>query len=222
MENRFDFMDFLAYLLPGATSLVPLIMMLCQFLGLTASEFVSVVKDLPAATAAALILPVATALSYILGVLSSSLYPECLEKWIRKNDPLESIHPPDVEPYVRSAFEKIFGPVNTWTSAHFFMSRAAVGEYVPNAATRAYRQASLRQLRRNLIIPVLLWYVASVCLVVKNVANCQTGVLTVGGLTVLLAVLMYSLFVRGVVENRKREVREICCALALLPLKTNK
>lgn len=210
-------MDFLAYLLPGATALVALVAMLGS-LADWGPNALSVLQDLSAATAVAIVAPLATAFSYVLGVLSSTLYPESLEKRFKERDPLASIHPPEAEPYVRRAFEEVFGQGGTWTwsATHFYLARAAVSEFLPATAARAYRQGSLRQFRRNLLIPILLWWLASNVWLFAGQASWGWKAVGAIALTFVAAGTYYRLFATGVIENRKREVREILCGLPLV------
>lgn len=214
MPSRFDFMDFLAYLLPGATALTAVATMI----GLVAPthEAISALNQMSPGSAALTILPIATALSYILGVISSTLYPEKVERVLRHGDPLGSIEPSAAQAQVVAAFESLFGDQGKWSPAHFYIARAAIGESMPAAASRAHRQASLRQLRRNLIAPVILWYLSlSWLLFLTSLAICAKAAVFLV-FTILTAVLCYSLFAKGVLENRRREVREVCCALVVL------
>jgi len=211
---NFSLTDFLAYLFPG----IVMVLALAALLLLTPASQKLMCIPLNLATGA-----VGITLAYFLGVIVSSFtYPleRLLYMVLRKRDPIESIQLPGFEKQVRSAFQQFVGVDTDWSQYHFFVARSLLGELAPRAAAAAERQNSLRQLRRNSLVPVLFLAAAGVCwgLSVRswNEADASYGM----GLVVLSIVgwvfITYFLIAVGMHRNRSREVREICSALLVL------
>ena len=214
---KFSFNDFLAYLFPGTVMLLSIIFTLL----LTPAK--QILVEIPYNFASGTI---AVILAYFTGVIVSSFtysFEDKIYKLLKHSDPIDSVQLPGFEEKVKSTFDEVFGNHGEWGRNHFFISRSIIRELAPQAAEAAGRQNTLRQLRRNSIIPI--WFLClSGCLwgyhhafLINHWLNHFWGVFLIITSVVSCVIITYFLIAVGMHRNRKREVREICTAIILLP-----
>lgn len=207
--------DFLAYLFPG----VIMLLSLAAFLRL--SRFKYLLYEIPQTLGTALVL---VACAYFAGVAVSSLtvvFETILKRLIRPVRSLSSrVILKGCEGFsgdVEAAFNHTFGKHGEWSETHFYIARALVHEKMPNCAAIADRQNSLRQIRRNSVLPVLSLGAAGVIAGIQDKAT-NTGGSSLSGNTLIALSVISSVAVAlsclvGMYENRKREARNVCTSL---------
>ncbi|HEV7642426.1 MAG TPA: hypothetical protein VGO50_00665 [Pyrinomonadaceae bacterium] len=215
---NFSLTDFLAYLFPGAVTLVAITGILC----LTPYKYL--LYQMPWDNILTSLLLIA--LAYLVGVIISSLTSNSETEKI-----LNEIHPPNFEKEIKEAFEINFKTTECeakkWTSDHFFAARSLVRERMPACSAAFDRQSSLRQFRRNSIFPVRLLGIAGILTGLKGIWD-NPGPLNGDHIFKLLCcfiLILISVFGWPIINrflrdsrltNRKREVREVCTALLAL------
>jgi hypothetical protein len=160
------------------------------------------------------------ACAYIIGVAISSLMVS-LEKpfnrFFKLSNPTGIIQFEGFEENVKSAFKDIFGDYGEWSKNHFYISRALVREKMPRCAAVIERQSSLRQIRRNSVLPVLFLGIvgalSGVRILLISVDQALWGAVVSLISLIVSYVIGKSLVRNGMHKNRKREVREVCCGL---------
>jgi hypothetical protein len=229
MKESFDFslMDFLAYLFPGT------MMILVIAAVIRISPFKYLLYQIPLSFVVGVIM---IACAYCVGVSISSAMASVeglFLKYFRLSDPTARVELEGFESDVIDAFAKVFGDRGSWSTNHFLLARTLVCEKMPRCAAVIERQASLRQLRRNIVIPVL-------CL---GIVGTITGVKVFltspnhrywGAFLIPVSLFSCYLIARGLIKNgmhsnRRREMREVCFglltynhgAMAPLPEKTS-
>jgi hypothetical protein len=154
ISSRLSLVDFLAYLFPGIVGALGIYLLL--LLTPLASILSAIPKDLATGV-------VFLGVSYILGVILSGFSEMVLreQEARRRGGAKDKIYLPGFERNVIDAFQAIFTIDHTnkqeWSTTHFYLCRALVTEYMPNAAQVIQRQSSLRQLRMNMTLPILIW-----------------------------------------------------------------
>jgi hypothetical protein len=154
--SRFSLVDFLAYLFPGVFGLLGMHILL--LLTPAKDSLIRLPIDL---TTGVLFL----ALSYVAGVVMSG-FSEVLPRMGRLYHSHTSELLPGLENELTRAFQAVFrlrceGEFE-WSRTHFYLCRSIIYERMPCARALIQRQSGLRQLRMNLIVPVLIWLAAGV------------------------------------------------------------
>lgn len=201
--KQFAIGDILSYVLPGSILLFAI-----QLEGTLSGnwDFAKLLNG-NAATASLLW----ASFSFIFGILSSSLMP-FVDKIVFEihPDPRKSIHLGRFEGTVLNVFNKILGYHGDWSTQHFYMARALVREKAPQSAIESQRQGSLRQFRRNSLFPILFLLLVSGKWLFKkySYASIPPYIFTLFSIYIL-----FNLIKSGIIDNRKREVNEVCAGL---------
>lgn len=213
MKDSFDFslMDFLAYLFPG-TMMILVIALLIKI-----SSLGQILYQIRLNFVVGVIL---IASAYCVGVSISSAMASIenfLLKFFRLSDPIETIPLRAFDEDVSKAFDNTFGNHGPWSKDHFYLARTLVCERLPECAATLERQASLRQIRRNLVIPVFFLGIAGVVAGLRTIFTNPNRYFLGGGLIILSLAATYivarALIKHGMHANRNREMREVCSGL---------
>lgn len=240
---NFSLTDFLAYLFPGTVTLVAI----AGFLSLTPfKELLFTIKtDI---FTGIILIALAYSIGVIISSLTinyeSKFYEFILKLKRKKNDSsnesaasLSRPQPEIFETEIINAFNNTFKiKINNgepgdktsgqdvaakWTSDHFFAARSLVREKIPTCSMAIERQSSLRQMRRNSIIPVLLLGITGIIAAVQGLffddENKAQNKQFLYWLLLFIAVFgtpwtIYSL-IKRMMRNRERETREVCTGL---------
>jgi hypothetical protein len=129
-------------------------------------------------------------------------------------NPRESVHPTEIEFAVKVAFRAFYGelPGREWSTTHFYMARSVISERMPHAGSEAMRQNDLMRLRENMVIPVITWLVAASLLEITRLQDGWINMSTYTFLIIAAAFLILGRLVARGVDNRRREVQEVCVA----------
>ncbi|HXQ36282.1 MAG TPA: hypothetical protein VN843_19880 [Anaerolineales bacterium] len=210
---NFSITDFLAYLFPGSL----MILAVAAFLRIT--PFKEVVYQLPLNIVTGLLL---VALAYFVGIAVSSVtgsLEKSIDRVFGSRDPVDQIQAIGIEGQVKEAFDELFGNLGEWSANHFYISRLFIMEHMTNCARVIERYGSLRQMRRNSILPVMVWGLLGVGCGLKIILEHSyqpTYVWGIGlvGFSILGSVVLIRNLVKvGMYKNRAREIREVCCCL---------
>jgi len=159
-------------------------------------------------------------LSYILGVIFSGFsisLAEGVEKIQKHPNAWDTLQPEKFQEEILHAFREVFSPgkenSRQWSRDHFYLCRALVIEKMPAVAQGAERQSSLRQIRRNLIFPILVWLTVGVVWGVNTINAGQSA----WGMGLILLSALVSVFTLRVTlarmyTNETREVRRFLIA----------
>jgi hypothetical protein len=204
ISKRFSLEDFLAYLFPGITGALGILLLLTS---LQASPI-----NIPTDFMTGVIFLV---LSYIVGILLSgfsewvSLYVE--HKLNMKNYKYDIQLCENLKGAVQGAFKDIFKMETQleWCKDYFYLCRSLVIHSMPNALQPIQRQSGLRQLRMNLLPVIVVWGSAGFCWGVKMINDggiaLIVGSLVLGGLFIITTI-------KSMQSNEWREVREVLTA----------
>jgi len=159
--------------------------------------------------------------AYLSGAIASGASYRLVAPWYlatrfrRYKDPRSSVCPLEFAPAVCAAFRSVLGEGTgqEWSENHFYLARAAVQERMPQAAAEAMRQNDLMRLRENMLIPLLVWCLAGLLLAISRLAHHQTDSIAIAALTLALTYVIGGRVACRAVDNRAREVREVCLAL---------
>lgn len=211
-EDSFSFSltDFLAYLFPGIIMLVAIAVLI------RLSPYKYLLAEIPSNIITGVFL---IACAYFVGISISSLMGSLqkpLDKFFDAYNPTSEIPLTNFEDDVKKAFINIFGDHGEWSRSHLYLARTLIREKMPKCVSVIERQSSLRQIRRNIVLPVLFLGVIGIIAGIKMIVNAkQVG----WGMSVILIssfgayVIARTLIKNGTHANRKREVREVCCGL---------
>lgn len=204
--NRFSLEDFLAYFFPGVTAALGIYVLI---------NMISTGKSLPSLTADITTGVIFFVLSYILGVILSSLAELIFSKVssykevIPLNEELKSI----IIATFRDTFKVPPATEIKWSRDHFYLCRSVVYERVPGVLPSIQRQSSLRQLRISLVPTLFVWLLVGIEWGIQNLLR---GSLLFGSIIIVLSI---SLFIGIVImtanrarSNEWREVREVLTA----------
>jgi len=211
-EDSFSFSlsDFLAYVFPGTLLLLAVTALL------RLSPFKHLLTEVPLNIVTGLML---AACAYVAGASLSSLMVSVeryLDMIFKFSNPTNSIQLKGFEDEVQKAFDDIFGKHGVWSANHFYIARALIREKMPYCAAVIDRQDSLRQIRRNSVLPILFLGLAGVG---SGIKVCVEGTFYLWGVGIILISLLSSCWVvksiikNGMHSNRRREVREVCSSL---------
>ena len=151
------------------------------------------------------------AIVYLLGILSSSfvnwlrLDEKCNDfKIIYNEEEIKSLLQ-----MVKKCFNSYFKPNHKWENEDYFIIRTIVRELSPTGTEYAERQNSLRQFKRNSIIPVFLICFSFFSWGIKLAFNgkCFFAFL-VSEFSLVLAFIFPLALYKGMYRNRTLEVRE--------------
>lgn len=213
MKDSFDFslMDFLAYLFPG-TMMILVVTVLIRI-----SPFRPLLYQIPLNFVVGVIL---IASAYCVGVSISSAMASIegpLLRYLDLSDPIEVIPLKKFDKDVHNAFAQTFGDHGIWSKEHFYLARTLVCEKLPRCAATIERQASLRQIRRNLVMPVLFLGIVGAIAGLRTLltnADCAYW----GAILIPLSLagsyfVARALIKNGMHANRNREMRDVCSGL---------
>lgn len=210
--GKFSFVDFLAYLFPGAVSTMGLYMLLL----LTPLEDPLKV-EIPDFLAAIIML----AISYVIGIVLSSFAELGVKKWMQYRSKIwarNTIPVPGFEADIKSAFNNVFPNGNQdkiaeWSVTHFHLCRSLVFQRMPNLAQSVIRQGSLRELRANLIPSITIWSIVGMAWGTYYIGENEEA----WGLGLIFASIILwppiaSTILNRMYRNETREVREVLTA----------
>jgi len=167
-------------------------------------------------TAAILLLALAYAMGIILSGISAPITKFILK--IRKLDePRDAIPLPELEPGIILALKDVLkAEAETdlqWSATYFYLCRSIVQERLPNSAQAVSRQIGLRQLRENMLAPILIWLIAGIGWGMWSIVHgvVTWGVVLIVGSTISSFIVIVSI-TNKMYGNRKRAVREVCTA----------
>jgi hypothetical protein len=154
IEKSFSITDFLAYLFPGVfgTTSVFVILILTPLQPLISQIPLDIVTGV-----------LFLAISYPLGVIFSGFSGAFIRVYnkITLTSTQRNIIPlTSFQVEVQSAFNELFHITDNraWSSEHYSACRALISQFMPAIDIDAQRQNALRQLRRNLVFPIILWF----------------------------------------------------------------
>jgi hypothetical protein len=209
-SNRFSLVDFLAYLFPGIVGTLGLYILLLL------TPLQDPLRRFPTGlTTGVLFLTV----SFILGVIFSGFSELAVKRRRSKiREELKSSMPLTCfEKDLARAFQDIFHlPPDSevrWSRDHIYVCRSLVVEKMPNCAQLIQRQNGLRQLRMNLIFPLLIWFFAGLAWGMHQISNQRPfwGSILIA-LSVALVPPTFSVIINRMDGNERRETREVLSA----------
>jgi hypothetical protein len=210
--DSFRLSDFLAYILPGATALA----------GGWSVDAVWAWPDVYVPTSDALSVSLAFAVSYVIGMLCSSLSP--LREWTDPTGDANDQYVLSIDcPVTRKAFLDAYAVLTgeyiveaEWNKDRFFVCRSMLRELSPDTWSFAFRQSLIRQLRYNSVWPVLIWAAAALSVPIRLMKSAPI----IASLAALCTLLLTWFVIRGLARsaagNIRRETREVCFALLAL------
>jgi hypothetical protein len=210
INKQFSLTDFLAYFFPGlfTTTGLYLFLLLTPLRPSLSDSFSSITAGL-----------VFVAISYVIGILFSGIslnIVERVEKRQKHKDSRASILLEGFDDDVLRAFSDIFEMNKDvknirWSKEHFYICRTLVLENMPTVAQRVERQSSLRQLRGNLILPIIVWMLVGIgwgISLVQFVSSPGWGFTLIVSSLIIGALFLRVTFSR-MHNNEDREVREV-------------
>jgi hypothetical protein len=204
ISSRFSLADFLAYLFPGIFALTAF------FFLVMLTPLSTSLANLPTDLTAGILFLV---FSYITGVVISGFAEIFTNRFRHKSDfliPLKGF-----EQDIKAAFKDVFDIKDDieWTRVHFYLCRSIVFEHMPNEIQGIQRQNSLRQLRMNMLLPILFWVIAGCSWGWKFYASGtrEWGVVLIFA-SIILGIMLFRVTVDRMQNNDAREVRETLSA----------
>lgn len=204
--SRFSLEDFLAYFFPGVIGALGIycLLLLTPF-----------GPDLPALSEGITTGIIFFVISYIIGVICSG-FSEMIYSGKRSSKDSILLHD-DRKNLVLDAFQDMFGLLVTeagkWNREHYYLCRSMVSARLPGAQANIQRQASLRQLRINLLVPLFIWWIVGITFGIHRWSGGSTfeGIAVVALSTVLFFAILLNTINRAQ-SNEAREVREVLTA----------
>ena len=193
--------DFLGYFFPGLIFVLSIVSFTYSF-GLVISFEVNFFVGL-----------ILLAISYMLGILSSALISlfRLNEKWDNISESLNQKDLKSFLPEIKSLFKVYLKKDGEWSNENYLMIRAAVRELSPQATEFAERQNSLRQFKRNSIIPMIFLCLSGINWGIKfAISNGSIFYLLISIVSLLLSILLPKALKIGMQRNRRLEVRDYC------------
>jgi len=209
VSKQFSLTDFLAYFFPGLFATIGLFLLL--LLTPLNNLLFSISIDIVTGT-------IFLVISYIIGVILAGFSGDVvfgLEK-IRGGykNPNKLIPILEFQDEIIDAFKKVFGAgekrKTSWSEWHFQLCRAIVLEKMPAVARRVERENSLRQLRINLVSPIIIWMLAGVgwgiwCILFSTK---EWGIVLLV-ISLLVSLISLNRVLSRMYANDRREVREV-------------
>lgn len=206
----FRFGDFSVFFLPGLVMLgaVAAAMSLAGLVNITAAVHGIGIAEAVAIGCAA----------YCCGaVISGSSYPlvpalYAATRFRRYVDPRSAVYPRELAEAVEAALAELLGRrlLQPWSADHFYLARTAVQERMPQTTAEAMRQNDLMRLRENLVIPLLTWSGLGIAYSAFYYRQSHVAAVALAAATVVVTYFVAGRIACRSVENRTREVREIC------------
>lgn len=200
--KQFSLADFLAYFFPGLFSFLGLymLMILTPISTRTPTSTVGIITFI--------------VLSYILGIILSGFSD--LVTFQKNRASRDKIPIKDFEDEICKACSEIFNVNKKWTTPHFYMCRSLVLEKMPHISQKIERQSSLRQLRRNLLFPILIWIGTGMVYGISFLINGQRpwGIATCI-FSIVIGSLVFKAMRDRMLKNEEREVRETLTAFLI-------
>lgn len=216
VSDNFSLEDFLAYLFPGWLFLLGVHMAVVTLFGVY-----SLVDDGPAW----LIIGSWIVGGYFLGVVSSQMSGP-IERLLRRTS--ADTESPASNEYLQNyldalsvTFASTFGFIMILSRDSFYAIRAYVRLEAPTTVVKAAdRQNSLRQIRRNSLIPAVVLILDGCIWALSDVRDHPLRIIALP-LSVLSGFFVLRGMYKGMQHNRKREVRDYCLAFLSLHGKSN-
>lgn len=204
--SRFSLEDFLAYFFPGVVGALGIyyLLLLLPF-----------GPPLPAPTADLTTGIIFFVLSYITGVIGSG-FSEVIFAYRRSSKDTILLHA-SLKNAVLDAFHDTFEiPVSAageWNREHYYLCRSMVYARVPGVQAHIQRQASLRQLRNNLLPSLVIWFAVGIVWGIQQLSDGATAQ-GIAGLVFSVALFIPILLntINRAQSNEEREVREVLTA----------
>jgi hypothetical protein len=214
ISKQFSFTDFLAYLFPGILGTSGIFLLL-MFTPLNNS-----LSRLSIDLSTGILLLV---ISYILGVIFSGLAGDLIllfRRLRRKKDLRESLYltvfPNEVLDAFRHTFQLDEKAQIQWSEEHYSMCRSIVAEFMPETDLDARRQNGLRQLRKNLIIPILIWFAVGILEGIRELGgNARDWGITIIIASSILAFLILKTLMDRMRGNEQREIQRVLLGFLL-------
>jgi len=206
ISSHFSLEDFLAYFFPGVVGALGI------YILLTLTPWSVALPSLTADLTSGIIFFI---LSYITGVLFSGV-SELLFSHVPGHKAKLPFHE-EMNKLVLAAFRKTFrlpkGPQVEWSREHYYLCRSYVYEQMPGILSLVQRQSSLRQLRINLILPLVIWLAVGVTWGVQSLLNqaAVDGLIKIV-VSLILFIPILIITINRAMSNEWREVREVLTA----------
>jgi hypothetical protein len=210
ISSRFSPVDFFAYLFPGIAGTLGLLVLLS--LTPLKSTFNILSADL---STGILFLTV----SFIMGVVFSG-FSEIAIKW-REPEARASIKTSialnnfqnDIFDAFRDVLKLDREDKIQWSTDHFYLCRSLVLEKMQSCAQLIQRQIGLRQLRMNMIFPVIIWFAVGIAWGIYDIfkRDLSWGI-TLIIVSISLVIPTFRMIVNRMDSNERREVREVLAA----------
>ncbi len=213
ISSKFSLMDFLAYFFPGLIFLLSIFTILSTF---------QIVNDFSLNWMYGLI---TISVTFLLGIISSSLLSlfDLSKKWDDVSIALEQDELKKFLPDLKNSFKSYFDMQAEWHNNDYFMVKAAIREMSAHSADYAERQNSLRQFKRNSVIPTFFMGISGITWGLYKMNSTKDFLYVL--FPIFIAIITYisiSALKKGMKRNRKLEVREYCLSFILLTKNKNK
>jgi len=206
--NRFSLEDFLAYFFPGVTASLGIYILI---------QMTSVSSNMPSLTADFATGIIFFVISYILGVIVSSI-AELLFSKVKSHKDIIPLND-ELKKVVIATFRDVFKvPKDAkieWSRDHFYLCRSVVYERIPNVLPYLQRQSSLRQLRISLIPTLFIWLLVGIVWGIQNIvvkSIIAGSIIIVSATLIFIAVTLIT--INRARSNEWREVREVLTAFS--------
>jgi hypothetical protein len=207
ISKQFSFTDFLAYLFPGIMSVLGVYALLL----FTPAQHI--LNKIPLDITTGVLFLV---ISYVIGVISSGLssnFVKTIEKWQKYKDVRKTIPFDDFQDDVLNAFQDVFEHTpeskSTWSRTHYYLCRSLVLEKMPSIGLRADRQSNFALFRRNLVLPIVVWFFTGIAAGVSVINHSLLWGLLLIVITVFLSVSSVKTTVDRLHDGESRETREV-------------
>ena len=211
ISKQFSFTDFLAYLFPGIFGTSGI------FLLLMSTPLNKSLSQLSIDLSTGVLLLV---ISYILGVIFSGLAGDIIllfRRLTRKKDLREGLYLNVFSNALLDAFRDTFKVDEKsqieWSEEHYSMCRSMVAEFMPETDLDARRQNGLRQLRKNLIVPILIWFAVGILEGIRELGgNARDWGVSIIIASTILAFLALKTLMDRMRGNEQREIQRVLLA----------
>jgi hypothetical protein len=208
ISKQFSFTDFLAYLFPGIMSIFGLYSLLL----LTPAQYLLNKVSLDITTGILFLV-----ISYVMGVIFSGFSRNLvtlIEKLTKYKDVRKTMPFDDFRDEVIKAFQDIFGNTpeskSHWSRTHYYLCRSLVFEKMPTIGLRADRQSNLALFRRNLVLPIFIWFITGVA---WSISLINSNFVEWGILLIVITVLAWFFSITTTIDRlhggESRETREV-------------
>lgn len=162
-------------------------------------------------------------LAYFLGIAVSGPVSFIEDQWRKhqsrrgKQDPRAYFHfSTAIKEDIKDAYYHLFDEeIKDWTKDNFYVARSLIKHLSPSLSEEIERQSSLRQMRRNSIVPALTCVIAILSWSIHLLRSdyvIALGLFIGAAFGVLMIISMFS----EIKSNSRRECREVCTALLVI------